>query len=873
MNPDVTKTNNPQESGSFDVNKKPAELNPQAAEELATIVKSNLAKTELQKIEAQIHDAEEQFERGAVSWGATTRLAHFKEIRDLKAQKRELEEKMNTNTRAAVKTDEPTTTPVSPESTNPLTEFLQSKIDGKPASPVITNIDSEAESATEKARTQAEQEVVTNVNKELRGFVQAAILEEAKSNKIIEFLEGTAKNTHEMWRKSWKKRLGIGACLIGAGIVIPGAIFATGSIRAIMGAVGSTLATEAIIKANQAAKEVRKGDPANPLTFINSYVQASKEFFKTLIAPSESKKGIKQRLDEANQAFVDKKKEVAYINTPEELEAQLDRELKLYKKDVNDNNKLNLLELKLMNLATTAKDLGLNDIREVAGAKKSIDLILDKYIQLLDAKKEEVDITKINTEGIREEKKKGYIEYQVILKTLEKRKEGVNGLKEIAKVSRTNQTWNAVGRWTFAFIAGAATSLLYPYLKNLWQQENIQEAAKASAVAGGVKELGKEKVAIAAQEIAQQGNVKETITRSVFGNDIKIIEHDGSQWAQIDGKEYAYDGNGSIMTRIADLDGHAKNVLVKINLQNGFGVAPNGHVVQALDLTKEGVNHNYDGILAREGNMLHDASGKMINGRIWIENDGSHHASILGKVDVGTKMNPEGIVFDEEPKLPDDLKAIPGASDIYDKKFEVEFMTAPEGDPTPHGLADAYLKLYDPTHADASHIAALEAKLHSIDLNQAYIKDIKQIYNPTNAHEAGSAIKAGAHAAQEQITQNPENTAGAVKEAAKTIFEPNMGYSQACKTFIESNFVGKEGIKLVSAHIKENMIDILKDNPDYKNLVADPKNLTIFSDQNRGWFWFVNTQANEYIFDENNLIAGGGVKGLGLDKWSELFPK
>jgi len=848
---------------------KQPELNPKATDELASISNEQNKKSELQKVEAQIIDAEEQFERGAVNWSPTSKLSHFKEIRNLKAKK---DEPINVTQNSDVNNFLPTIAEqLIDNKLNVLTEYLTNKIDDTPLEPAITDqvdnkhttltleqIQSKLEmqkkalelSETEKAK-------IEEYDKTLRDHVIDTIQELAQENKFVSRFEGVAGKTHEMWRKGWLVKLGasIGMMALAKsgekvletlGYSIPGLNVGILSVRSVMGAVGTTLGTEAILKANQAAKEVRKGGIAN---FKKSYVEATKVFFKTIFDKENKNKklfGKEGKLNLANQAFRTEQQKIGFINDQGELDKELDRDLDSRKIEKSDENRLKLLEIKLMNLATLAKDFGLKDITEVAGAKKSIGVMIDGYVKLLgdlDNKK----ILKIkNPDTTPSEMDRKKIEFDDLKEILKLRNDR---LKNIAKDARIKQTWDFYQRWTLSAVAGVfgiAASALWSSINHL--RNHVESATEAATTAGVIKEVSKHQATAMAQEAAQYGELKATIPQSIFGTNIPVVEHDEHQWAQIDGKEYPYSTEGGkhfVYTRFdSDFDGKPESMdkLVKIDLNNGFGVDPNGHVVQAIDLHKSGINNNFGGILARHGSILYDANDKMINGQMWMEKDG-YHASVIGKIMASQNvpgLNVTGIVFDQDNKLPEDLKDITGAKEIFDNKYEVEYLSAQN----PQELANQYLHLYDPTHADTLHIAELSAKLSGagVDLQHADIDKLNQINNPTNT-TTESAINAGVKAVQEQIVAINASTIIAGLETTE-----GFKFSAECKKYLVEH-------NLLSDDWKH--IDRAKEILAIKNItrIEDPTGLTLWINKATNKVMLIDTQSAKFDLGKEGVYS------------------
>lgn len=624
------------------------------------------------------------------------------------------------------------------------------------------------------------------------------------------------KELKKLWHKGWLARLGVGGALTVMGIVNPGFLLAKLGWRIATASVGSTLGAEAIWSKMEAARFTRKEGKT-----WESYKVAGKTFLGILWQKKSLKIkegfGLGQAIKESREKLV----QVGHISSKEELNKELEI--------LGDSEKLAEIKKRIAGIAEIARRQGIR-LEEVAGAQKSIEVLLDTYQELRES---------VQAESANELIKKHQKEIEDPDVTLEQFKAKVIAelvakeqaeWQELLSSAIKDENQRAIKRWVGSAAIGIVSGLLTLGLaKGLGLGEHKEAVGAAVATGAITKEVAKEKVATFVQDAAQPGELRATIPNSFYGPNIHVVEHDGHQWAQIDNKEYPYlvENGQKLIIVHADINHDGlpdANSTVKINLDNGFGEfsdqAGQKHIMQALDLYKEGINRNADAIIARDGAILHDAGGKMINGQIWQEKDG-FHASVIGKVEVSPadgQLNPAGIVYDETPdKLPPEFRDNPIAKEVFGRSYEIEYLSAQNI----HQLAEQYLHLYDPDHADPEHIAKLEAKLAELDPNHADISKIDQIHKIFLLEQSDG-----------------------------------LTYSQACKDFfIKEDLVSKEWGQVTKENklliIKKILSSTNKEIPLLEEFKTSDKLTLLFNDKEA---YLINTQADNFDLGKSGVI-------------------
>lgn len=700
----------------------------------------------------------------------------------------------------------------------------------------------------EKDTAKKAQELTNELPQIENDFLQA-IYEHVEQKEQSWVLE-KGKELKKLWHKGWLARLGVGGALTVMGIVNPGFLLAKLGWRIATASVGNTLGAEAIWSKMEAARFTRREGKT-----WQSYQEAGKTFLHTLW----EKKSLKYKegfgLGQAFGASREKLVEVGHISSKEELNRQLEM--------MNDQEKLAEIKRRIAGIAEIARRRDIESkkksgdgnsdqkksieelLGETIGAQKSTEILLNAYKELRES---------VQTKSADEMIKKYSEEIEDPNVTLEQFKTKVIAeltekeqieWQELLSLAVKDENKRAIKRWVGSAAIGVVTGLLTLGLAKGFGLGVHKEAVGAAAVAGAAsKEVTKEKIATFIQDAAQQGELRTTIPNSFYGPNIPVVEHNGHLFAQIDGKEYPYlvENSQKLIVVHADIDHDGlpdANSTVKINLDNGFGQftdqAGQKHLMQALDLYKEGINSNADAIIARDGAILHDASGKMINGQIWQEKDG-YHASVLGKVDVGTKINPEGIVFDQDTnsKLPHeelkklvesnnfDAKEFEQAKAIYGNTYEVEYLSG-----TPEEVAEQFKLL--------THQMSLKSEL--------IVKFI------TDNHINPSKTDFGA---LEQFTNN----------LGFERLESGVNFSEACKTYIRENIINKLGTRLISGRDKLNLVELFKgnkaimDSPVLNPLFsgANTDHLSMWYDKSKETLYLIDTQKDAY-----DMTGNGGV--------------
>lgn len=641
-------------------------------------------------------------------------------------------------------------------------------------------------------------------------------VDKKEQNKLLEL----GQKVRKLWHKGWWARLGVGGVFAVLGIVNPAFLLPRLGWQGITGMVGRTLGAEALWSKMEAARFTKKEGKT-----WESYRKAGKIFLKTLW----EKKSLKRKewfgLASATKESREKLVEVGHIDSKEDLNTQLD---KLTNESMNDAEKqeIKLKEVKrrITGIAEIARRQGIK-LEEVAGAQKSIGILLETFMDLNELVQEKrtgklTDEFRVQAGQYHEGIKKQVLESLVNQQQQE--------WQELLSSAEKEENKRAIKRWLGSAAIGIVTGLLTFGVGKIFSLGEHKEAIGAAAVSGtAAKEVTKEKVSIFVQEAAQNGELKATIPHSVFGGNIKIVENVNHQVvAQIDGKEYPYvveNGKHFIYTRIdTDFDGKPDgNSFVKIDMDNGFGVDKEGHVVQAMDVSKKLAGIHADGIIARKGAILNDANGNMINGQIWLEEDGSYHASVIGQLEKEQlKLNPEGAIFAHDPKLPDDLRKIPGASEIFDNKYELEYLSG-----TPKNVAEQF------THLTQQGNITPDAIVKFMADNQ--IDPAKTDFNVL-----------------EQFTKNP----------GFEHLESGVSFSKACETYIQEHFVNHMGSRIISGEDKLRLINLLKSNKALMNnnifnpLITSNDHLSMWYDKGKETLYLIDTQKDSY-----DLSGTGGI--------------
>lgn len=542
----------------------------------------------------------------------------------------------------------------------------------------------------------------------------------------------------DWWKKNWKKRLILGAVLVGAGTITgawPTLAVSLLAYRVASNFVGTFLAHNATTAALDEARFLRKEKFAGGRrALVNSTLAASGTFFKNIFKKHDGGfiAGLKQTGKETSKAFTEANKLT---------ETELNNELAAI---TDPQAKLDYLEEKLIRTYEIARRKGVKNVSEIGG-QEITNLLLDKFKDTIPAAIEKVigesDLSSEIKQSLQAGRPLSEADKSNVADLINDKLQLDNRFERLYAVAKKEEGKQAGWRFTRSFIVGLiGAGLTYSASAH---HAPSREAAPGTAAAG------------AGAEHAEAGLAEpKEVINTCYGKAELSHSPDGKHhWVTIFNRDYESDPQGTAIkvgvdTNHDGLGDISKDKFenVKVRLSDGFGTYQDEkglmHYIHADDKDLTG---NAYGIVGREGQMVDVNHDGICDTQVWKDaQTGEWQASHMDTV-LKPNVNASEFVYDDKTPVPPDylknIKIPEQYKEVFGNKFEFDHFIAAGKTPAEqaHDLAKQYEAFYhSPYEINQSRVDQLtdiltkQINAKAIDPTNVRPDQLKPLYEQAN---------------------------------------------------------------------------------------------------------------------------------------------